>query len=326
VTQYQLLPPEFLDHSYKERTKNGQIIGGVEYDDEGRKVAYHLWKYNPKDANSDNKRVKIDAKDVTLLRKRDFLGQARGVPELSNSMLKLKDLGEYEFAQLLKQKISACHVDYITSNLEEDSSSDKNFDREAERIEPGTRKRLRPGEDVTTSNPPSVENYDTYVDKQLMAVASSLGVPFCLLSSEFRGMNYSSFRGAWLAFHKDIDVLRDYTIIPLACDPMVEWFIEDLKLIGISSKNWEYSYTSPRRELIDPTKEIPSLIASIRSGINSLPEVHRSLGKNSNEILNEIARSNAILDELKLELDSDGRIKLKYQKENKGVVKKDNAK
>ena len=46
---------------------------------------------------------------------------------------------------------------------------------------------------------------------------------------------------------------------------------------------------------------------AMRSGITSLPEVHRELGANSRAVLHEISETNALLDELGIVLDSDPR-------------------
>lgn len=304
--EIQVLPPEFLAVEKTEGLSNGNyIVGGVEYSKEGKKVAYYLWQKNPMDGDRNNKQVRIDAKDASLVFRKDFLGQARGVPELSNAMVKIKQLGEYEHAQLIKQRNSACYSEYIVSEREDDIPLDEGAETEA--IEPGMRKRLRPGEDIRTANPPSVDGYSEHVTQNLYAISSSLGVPYCLLTGDFTKMNYSSFRGAWLTFHKDIDVLRAYTIYPRICYPIVRWFLEDMDVRGKKVRNPKHSYTPPRRELIDPTKEIPSLVLALRAGIETLGEVHKSMGKSPDEVLKEIQKYNQFLDEMEIVLDSDPR-------------------
>ena len=47
-------------------------------------------------------------------------------------------------------------------------------------------------------------------------------------------------------------------------------------------------WTPPRRELIDPAKEIASLIEGVKAGFMSLSEVQRSLGFIPSEVMAEL--------------------------------------
>ena len=47
-------------------------------------------------------------------------------------------------------------------------------------------------------------------------------------------------------------------------------------------------WTPPRRELIDPAKEIKALIEAVRAGFMSLSEVQRSLGYIPAEVMAEL--------------------------------------
>jgi len=67
------------------------------------------------------------------------------------------------------------------------------------------------------------------------------------------------------------------------------------------------TWTPPRRELIDPTKEIPAKISAIRSGIETLSDVIRQSGGHPGDQFKEIKADNDAIDALGLILDSDPR-------------------
>lgn len=47
-------------------------------------------------------------------------------------------------------------------------------------------------------------------------------------------------------------------------------------------------WTPPRRELVDPAKEIGALVEGVRAGFMSLSEIQRSLGYIPSEVMDEL--------------------------------------
>jgi lambda family phage portal protein len=311
--QLQILPPNSIDESYSTFGDANKVVAGIEFDRDGRTMAYHI-RQQQQDEQHTKERLSLTISEAALMFVPEFVGQWRGIPALSSCMVKLKNLAEYEQAQLLKQKLSACVVDYIIGPYDDGASffghdKSKYGEQEEERIEPGIRKRLRPGEEVRSNTPPHVDGYPEHVRQHLYSIASGLEVPYPLLSGDFSQTNYSSFRGMWLAFHKDLEVLRTHVLIPQICERVVDWFLEGLEVMGVIRDRSKVvvTYTPPRRELIDPTREIPSLIKSIRAGIDSWHDVQKSFGNNPLETLDEIEKYNKEFDRRGVILDCDGR-------------------
>lgn len=320
----QLLPPQFLDHSYSVNKDNSIIKGGIEFDRDGKRKAYHLFTSDPLEGSGVRDRISIPASEIEIFSIDNFLGQLRGVPELANCMTTIKDVQEYEEGELKKQKAHAFITGFITGGerslaLAEAQITKKNENTET--IEMGMMKRLEDGESVHFPDPPELAHYPEHIKQALFKISSSLGVPYCLLTGDFSSMNYSSFRGQWLAFHKEIDVLRNLYIIPRFCDVVADWFLDDLANLGQRTKNRGRYYSCPRRELIDPTKEVPSIILGMRAGIESYGDVLKSLGRNPEETLQDIAYYNKMIDDLQLVLTSDAR-----QHEKGGVTDLKNEK
>ena len=61
-------------------------------------------------------------------------------------------------------------------------------------------------------------------------------------------------------------------------------------------------WTFPRRELIDPSKEIKALIEAVSAGIMSLSDVQRSLGYLPKEVIEELGADKAAAEAQGLQL------------------------
>ena len=124
----------------------------------------------------------------------------------------------------------------------------------------------------------------------------------------------------WLEMARNIDVWREQMIIPMVLDPVVRNFILALELKGIKvPTDLTWSFTSPRREMIDPTKEIPATIEGIRGGLITLNDAIKQAGCDPDIHLQQIEDMNKKLDDKKIILDSDPRKETKYQPQEKNL-------
>ena len=109
------------------------------------------------------------------------------------------------------------------------------------------------------------------------------------MTGDLSNVNYSSFRGGWLEFSRRIAYLRGKVSVPAMLSPVCRLHDELASMVGLLKGPMEWTHTPPRREMIDPTREIPALIAAVRAGIMSLSEVQRSFGYVPEEIIAELA-------------------------------------
>jgi len=104
--QLQVLEPEYCPHTYTLTGQNGNFIrAGVEFNAIGRRSAYWFAPSRPGDPNdliqADLRPVPVDA----VIHLFDPLrpGQIRGVPLLTQALIKLHDLDTFDDATLLRQ-------------------------------------------------------------------------------------------------------------------------------------------------------------------------------------------------------------------------------
>ena len=305
--QLQILEIDMLaDHAVPDASTTGrQIRGGIEFDAKGRRVAYHLFKEHPATPQASTETVRIPAEEIIHLYRVDRPGQIRGVPWAAPVMPRLKLLDSYEDAALERARVSACFSAFVTDpdGPPEVTSAEEDLPF---KVEPGMIEILGPGKEVTFGTPPSNADYSDFVRANLRAVAAGLGVPYELLSGDLSQVNFSSGRMGFLEFNRNIDEWRWQLLIPLFCDRVFSWW-KDVARLRFDTTDCVASWTAPRREMIDPTREVPAIIKRVRAGLCSLPEAIREDGYQPDQVLAEIAEFNAKIDERDLTLDSDPR-------------------
>lgn len=310
--QVRVIEADYIDSTKDHALDGGGAVrSGIEFDADGRRVAYHLFKTHPGDmltANAETTRV--PAEDVIHLYRVERPGQTRGVPWLAPAIMTLWDLKDYEEAELIRQRVAASFAAFRTT----DSSVTKIADgtttaigTPVDTLEPGTITDLAPGQDIRFSAPPQVQGYADYVRMSQRRIATGIGIPFNVLASDDSQENFASSRRGHLVYQRTIDVWRWQTVIPMMCDRIGEWFIEAAQVALSTRIDARLGWTPPKRDLISPKEEVPMMRDLIRAGLSSRSETIRSLGYDPEEMEAEIAAENARADGLALSFDSDGR-------------------
>jgi lambda family phage portal protein len=307
--QIQVLEPDFIDSSKDGKSGSNIIVQGKEYDSIGRCVAYWLFPAHPGDGTGTAQSVRTPAEDIEHIYREDRPGQVRGVTWLAPIVIRLRDFDEYEDAQLVRQKIAACFAGFVhdSDGAEGTAQGDTAGDGLIEKFEPGMIERLGPGQQITFASPPLVQGYSEYASVTLHAIASGIGVPYEALTGDYSEVNFTSGRMGRSDFHAQLDAWQWNMFIPKFCEPVFAWFVQAAILAGIKADGATARYTPPRRNLVDPTREIPALIKAVRGGGETIFGMIRSMGYDPEDFLAEIAEGNAMLDKLGLTLDSDPR-------------------
>ena len=287
---------------------NNRVVQGIELDNIGRALAYHLYKVHPNSAGVENTNgygelVRVERNDLAHVLRHDRAGQLRGISWFAPVMILLNDLNEYQGAELLKQKVSSLFAGFIKDidgDLDEEDLTDFV-------LEPATLQKLPSGMDITFSNPPSTEFYPQYTSAVLHSIAAGLGITYESMTGDLKEVNFSSARMGWLEMTRNFDVWRKNIINTQLNAKVFPWFIEALILKGYRVPDVDYvpSWTSPKRQMIDPTKEIPAKIDSIRSGLTTLSDAIREEGKHPDDHFKELAQDQKTLKKYGLILDSD---------------------
>lgn len=315
--QIQVLEPDYLDETKDGVLSNGgQIIGGIEFSKRGERVAYWLREAHPGDvvtaARGAFQSFRIPASDVIHAFDPDRAGQGRGVPWCHSGIRRLKDYDDYEDSHLVRQKIAACFSVFIT-----DASSTPvgatglaaTGPTEAQKdfVQPGMIEHLPLGKSVQFASPPGVSNYGEYARSTLLGVAAAYGITYESLTGDYSGVNYSSGRLGWIEMGRNITHWQNNIMKAMILDRIAAWFFGGCTIMGYNSENAYMKWIMPKREMMDPTKEVPAAIKAIRGGLTSLFREQQRLGLDPEEVLDEIEEGNKALDAKGILLDSDPR-------------------
>jgi lambda family phage portal protein len=292
----QVLEPDWLDMS---KDNGSSIVFGKEYDDEGRLTGYYIRKNHP--GESDWRQSKlgsdlVEASQICHVYDVRRPGQATGVPWGASSLLTLRDIGDHAQARMMLDKLACCFTAFVTDSdpesvLPDAASPDASIPTLFEKLEPGAIEVLPPGKSVQFSSPPTAGNFIEMQRHHLHSVAAGYGITFEALTGILSEVNFSSGRMGWLEFHRNVGHWRWNIAIPQFLDPVSQWFATAVIQAGMANRvNSRMLWTPPRREMINPSEEIPALVAAIRGGLTSLSEVQRSLGYVPAQVLEELAQ------------------------------------
>jgi lambda family phage portal protein len=316
--QLQLLEADFIDTTkWQQKTDAGGFIYyGVEFNKEGKVVAYWLWDAHPGDQIQFNiKSNRVPADEVIHIFRKERPGQFRGVPWGHSVMLRLKDFDEYEDAQLVRQKIASCFTLFRTkTNVGPVAglTTSTNDDR-LDRVEPGIIEDMQPGEGITVASPPDAgATYDAYTKSVLRGIACGFDMDYVTLTGDLTGVNYSSGRMGWLMFHRNVEVWQWHMFIPTFCNKSWQWFIQVAAIKGyVKDQMVPVSWTTPARTMIDPAKEMEANKLAVRSGFKTWQEVIRELGYNPEDVMAEMKADMEAFDKENILVESDPRYEVK---------------
>lgn len=299
----QVLAPHMVDHtknSYMITERAGNyVVQGVEFDSKGRRVGYWVFDHNPNNEYTMKLAPKfVSANDMIHIFYKEFPEQVRGIPFGTSTMLSMRDLADYKDAQLMLQKVAACHVAFTTKQEPSDSlgSLDPATGQEIDRMEPGIIERLAPGETVTFNNPPTPSSFSEYVSKNQQENAAGYGITYEQLTGDMGNVNFSSGRMGWIEAQRQIEDWQYNMFIPQFCDKIWDWFIEGLKIKQITNKKASAEWTPQGREMIDPVKEMKGLILELESGLISWTEACKRRGYNPDTLFEQMKIDKALFE------------------------------
>lgn len=331
--QLQLLEPEHLPISLNADLPSGNVVrSGIEFDNMGRRVAYHLYRSHPEDGRlapmsgqGGIDTVRIDAKEIVHLFRVLRPGQVRGEPWLSRALVKLNELDQYDDAELVRKKTAAMFAGFVTrQNPEDNLMGEGTADSQGislAGLEPGTLQILEPGEDIKFSDPADVGgSYSEFLRTQFRAVAAAIGITYEQLTGDLSGVNYSSIRAGMLEFRRRCEMVQHGVLVHQMCRPVwAAWMKQAVLASALTAPGFVRGGPDRRRQYlavkwipqgwqwVDPEKEFKAMLLAIRAGLISRSEAISAFGYDAEDVDREIAADNQRADDLGLIFDSDAR-------------------
>lgn len=281
----------------RNKENKNRIYSGVEINDKGAVVAYHICNTYPNsNLNLKKEWTRVEAfgketglENVLLIFDSERAEQYRGVPLLAPVIECVKQLTRYTEAELMAAVIGSFFTAFIktTENSseelftgvteKEDSVADKKYEYE---MGPGMINRLEPGEEVDFGDPkhPS-NNFDIFVLTMAKYTGAALEIPVEILTKNFNA-SYSASRAALLEAWKTFRMRRKWLVEDF-CQPVYErWLMEAVGGGRIKAPGFFYDpavrkawsrcqWNGPAPGMIDPVKEVEAAERKIALGTST---------------------------------------------------------
>lgn len=308
-----------------------KIVGGVEFDETGEVVAYHIANHHPLSyRNTERKWTRVPAfgaetgrRNILHIATMERIGQRRGVPILAPIIEALKQLGRYTDAELMAAVISGMITVFIEKETEkspqpfgewrqpeeDDGLLHNQDDRDSVKLGPGAVVDLAAGEHANTTTPgrPNA-GFNDFVAAISRQIGAALELPYEILIKQFTN-SYSASRAALLEAWKSFSMWRTW-VVDKFCQPIYEeWFAEAVARGRIRAPGFfddeaiRMAYTSaqwygPTQGQLDPVKEVTAAELRVRYGLSTrAKEAMELTGTDFMDNIHAIRRENELMKE-----------------------------
>lgn len=309
------------DTYYASRETKNRIVRGVEIDDLGKPVAYWVYQDHPSSVHvvRSRKPVRIDAKHIQHLYRRERVGQNRGVSWFAPALSWLRDLGVYVDNELQTSAVASCFGVVIKTDGSPGGlngpSSDDGEDQNGnsfEYIEPAMVARLNPQESIEVINPgrPNA-NAGPWINLILRGIAVGTGLSYETISRDYSQTTYSSSRTSQLEDRRRFRQWQRYLVGHL-CQPVWDRFCDAAAMQGraefptmvelldnrrkFSAVEWQ----TPEWEWVDPQNEQ----AASQNSIDALQSTYQvelgNRGRNWRQVFYQRAKEESLKKQLGL--------------------------
>ena len=309
--QLQVMEGDHLDHMKNGPLLNNHVaVQGVEFDAIGQRSAYWLYPQHPGNSWSTAalslQSRPVPASEVLHLYRKERT-QTRGVPWGSAVIRSLRDLDDYEIAEIVRKKTEACVV-AIVLGADEDNEGIAPSVTDArgnpvEQFEPGLIAYAHGGKEVRFNTPTATGGYAEYKRAGLHTVAAGYLVPYELMTGDLSQVNFSSSRVGLTEFRRLVTAVHW-----LCCVPIWRWVCEVAYLAGkLPVPYVPVTWPDLEFESVNPIDDANADLIRMRSGTMSWDDAVAKTGRNPDDVMMEIVARLKKFDEADLVFDSDAR-------------------
>lgn len=272
-------------------TDKSELAGGVEVNQNGEPLYYHILKEHPNGLNHIKEWQKVKAFDnegrrmVLHLYQKLEAGQKRGIPYLSPIIQLIKTLGDYTDAEVTASLISSLFTVFVKSENGEGINFDLGDEKGTEEsvdysMSAGVVVNLKEGEDIEVADPSRPnKNYEVFYKAIVRELSAGLNLNYSLLMTEFNN-SFTASRAELLQVWKYFKRMRTLFINRFA-KPIYERVIEEAVLLGrINTPGFledpfmreaylNCAWTGELAGAIDEIKEVKAAKMRIEAGLST---------------------------------------------------------
>jgi len=313
--QFQMIEADYCPASLNQTQRNGnKVKSGIEFNSIGRKVAYWFFRNHPADGGHLADMVRVPSEQVI----HHFIplrpGQIRGRPVGVQAFVRAYTYDKYDDAELVRKETRAHFTgtiqrpEYDEDNFQFDPISGDPIDDDvnvpAMNVEPGTFPALLPGEELNLfEGDQGGSNDKDFARRQLLAIASSYGVPYELLTGDYSKINDRMWRGVMNQYRRELEQVIELYTIQQVCRGMWSDFVDSAVLGGVVSVPLDYAlkpFAYKRAEhqpqawpYIHPLQDVQALKTAKDEGFDSRQGIMARRGKDAAQVDKERAEDAA---------------------------------
>ncbi len=303
------------------RENENRIIRGVELDDKGKAVAYHVYPEHPNSPYTFKNQLpeRIPASEIIHLYRKDRVGQSRGVSWFAPIMSWMRDLGVYVDNEIQASAVASCFGVAIKTDspagslLAPEGEDTVNSDGNSlEYLEPAMVVRLKPGESVESINPGRPNSAsEPWINLMLRGICAGTGTNYEAIAKDFSKTSYSSSRTSKLEDKPRYKRWQNYVVSHL-CQPVwdeffnaaaregLDGFPTSTELLEDRRKVSPVEWLRPEQPWVDPQSEQASAEGAVNAHMSTLQEVIGSRGGSWRATLYQAAKEKKLRMELGL--------------------------
>lgn len=287
--QLQLLESEHCPLHYNE----GKVRAGIEFDAIGRRSRYWMYREHPGEhlaALDSSQLAGVPADSIIHHYAPLRPGQLRGQPWTVQALIRARDFDEYDDAELNRKKTRSSYTgvikrpDYGDEDYQFDPFTGEPLATDSDGVgitttEPGSFPALLPGEEITLfDGDPTGQGYADFVRQQLLGMAAGLGVPYEVLSGDYRNVNDRVMRVILNEYHRILEQSQWLLTIPQICNRVWGWFIDHAVMAGAlkapdyAARQRDYRRVEWRTDgwpYMHPVQDVQSKLMAIGGGLES---------------------------------------------------------
>ena len=284
----QMLEVDELDTGFFEpKSGRNKVVGGIEYNEYNRPVGYWIRQYDI-DGFTVMEPTYIEAKDVIFYFSKKRPSQIREMPDVAQTVTRIRDVNEFINAVSVKQRIEACLAVFIKKALPVSglgrpgsTSVDGRLTYEGKKLTPGMIQELNAGDDVQAVNPTGQSaDATSFVKLQQRLVGAGQGLSYEATSRDMSETNYASARQG--AIEDEMTFQEEKEQILAIMDELYESFVISAVVSGriMIRDFWdkkddylEHEWIQPPKKWIDPQKESTAMKTAMNAGVKTYKQI-----------------------------------------------------
>ncbi|HEU6436583.1 MAG TPA: phage portal protein [Nitratidesulfovibrio sp.] len=299
----QIIEPDLLDETANYQRGNGRFAGevrmGVEIDEWGKPLFYHLRTRHPGDGTYDfqgSHVERVPADEIIHLFVMERPGQTRGIPWFLPVAERMKMLAGYAEAELVAARTAAAKMGFFETDGsteysgETDASGDFQMD-----AAPGSLEALPPGWRLKEWDPQHPTSaYKDFTKAMIREMAAGLLCSYTGLSGDLEGVNFSSIRQGVLDERDMWMLLQNWWIEHYEREDFgaalsMALLTGELNLPASKFQKFNSPVFQPRRwSWVDPLKDISAAGYAVALGTKSRTMVAAEQGVDFEDVLADL--------------------------------------